>query len=141
MSEKILIVEDEQDVATYLATVLRSNGYSPTVADNVDSGIRIAHKMRPDLICLDIMMPRKSGLTMYTHLMKDPALKNIPVLIISGVGHEGGFDFRAYVQDESIPTPSHFMEKPINIDDYLKTVRRLTASRPSTKRRTSEDAS
>jgi CheY-like chemotaxis protein len=140
MREKILIVEDEPDVATYLATVLQTHGYSPTVADNADSGLRIARETQPDLICLDIMMPRKTGLTMYTQLMKDSTLKDTPVLIISGVEHEGGFDFRAYVQDESIPPPSHHMEKPINIHDYLRIVRRLIASNRTSRRRASHGA-
>ena len=140
MKEKILIVDDESDVATYLATALRANGYSPAVADNVDSGIGMAYKLQPDLICLDIMMPRKSGLTMYTRLKKDPALRDIPVLIISGVGQEGRFDFQSFIEDESIPAPSHYMEKPINIDDYLKVVRRLIGAGRNSKRRASRDA-
>ena len=141
MKEKILIVDDESDVATYLATVLRTNGYSPAVADSVDTGLEMAHRLRPDLICLDLMMPRKSGLTMYTRLKKDPVLKDTPILIISGAGQEEGFDFRSYIRDESIPVPGHYMEKPIDIDDYLKVVRRLVSTGRSSERRTSRNAS
>ena len=125
MSKKVLIVDDEPDITTYLSMVLKANGYLSAVALDAGAGLETARDVRPDLICLDIMMPRESGISMYTQLKEDPALKNIPVMIISGVAPEGKFDFRSYVPDKSIPPPEHFMEKPINIDEYLKVIERL----------------
>ena len=134
MARKILIVDDESDIATYLATVLRVNGFSPTVAIDAQSALTIVHETHPDLISLDIMMPKESGITMYIQLKKDQETVDIPVIIVSGVAQEGGFDFRSYVPDESVAEPECFMEKPIDVDEYVKTIKQLTSSKRSTKR-------
>jgi len=130
MPGKILIVEDERDIATYLATVLRVNGFDPTVAGDVESGLQVARELRPDLICLDIMMPKESGLSMYTRLRSDDELKTIPVIIISGAGQDGVFDFRRYVPDETVPEPDYYLEKPVSADHYVSVVNEVLAAKP-----------
>ena len=134
MARKILIVDDESDIATYLATVLRASGFFPTVALNAQSALAMVHETHPDLISLDIMMPKESGITMYIQLKKDQETGDIPVIIVSGVTQEGGFDFRSYVPDESVAEPESFMEKPIDVDEYVKIIKQLTSSKRSTRR-------
>jgi len=126
MSKHILIIDDEPDIAVYLSAILRANGYTPVTADNAQSGLAAAQENRPDLICLDIMMPRESGISLYKRLKNETNLKNVPVMIISGVETEGKFDFRSYVPDDSIPPPEFFMEKPIDVDTYIKAIKKLT---------------
>ena len=58
---KILVVDDEADVAIYLKTVLEASGYRVETADTVDAGLELVDSYRPDLLCLDIMMPKKTG--------------------------------------------------------------------------------
>jgi CheY-like chemotaxis protein len=128
MARKILIVEDEQDVATYLATVLEANGFAADVADSVEYGLERAQADRPDLICLDIMMPRESGISMYTRLKEDPDLRTIPVVIISGAGQGDVFDFRSYVPDESIPEPECYIEKPVTAEQYIDVINRVLSA-------------
>lgn len=125
MGKKILIVDDEPDITTYLSTALQANGYLPRIAADSGAGLEAAREIHPDLICLDIMMPRESGITLYKHLKEDPDLKSVPVMIISGVGQEGQFDFRSYVPDSSIPPPELFMEKPIAMDQFIGAIKRL----------------
>ncbi len=134
MAYKILIVEDESDIATYLATVLRVNGFDPTVADDVESGLHMAREIRPDLICLDIMMPKESGISMYTRLRSDAVLKDIPVIIISGAGQDGNFDFRLYVPDQAVPEPDYYLEKPVSADHYLSVVNEILSASPGRER-------
>ncbi len=129
MAYKVLIVEDEADIATYLATVLRVNGFEPTVASDVKSGLRLAQELRPHLICLDIMMPKESGISMYTRLRSDAELKAIPVVIISGAGQDGSFDFRSYVPDTSVPEPDYYLEKPVSAEHYVSVVSELLAAK------------
>ncbi len=128
MSVTVLIVDDEPDVARYLATALRANGYTAVTADSVEHGLEEVHKARPDLICLDIMMPRQSGITMYTQLKNDKTLRSIPVIFISGVGHEDPWDFRTFVPDKSVPPPELFLEKPINAELFIESIEQLMAS-------------
>jgi len=132
MGKKILIVDDEQDVVTYLVAVLESNDYTPYSANSVKVGLEMLERVKPDLICLDIMMPKESGFSMYKRLRKNRTSRNIPVMIISGVEQNGEFDFRSYVSDKSIPVPDSFMEKPIDVDRYLQTVKQLLSSEQST---------
>lgn len=131
MAYKILIVEDEHDIGTYLATVLRANGFDPTVAGDAESGLQIARRVRPDLICLDIMMPKESGISMYSRLRQDRELKDTPVIIISGAGQNGTFDFRSYVTDETIPEPDHYLEKPVSAERYIAVVNEILSTTPS----------
>ena len=126
MGVKILIVDDEPDVTRYLAMILRANGYSPTVADSAEDGFKIVSELMPDLVCLDIMMPRESGISMYQKLRESEYTRSIPVLFISGAEQEEQFDFRSYLSDESIPEPDGYLEKPIDVEKYMATVRRLT---------------
>ena len=128
MSGKVLIIDDEPDVSTYLAAALQANGFEAQVAASVDDGLDQLERFGPDLICLDIMMPKKSGLMFYTHLREDNGRKHIPVIIISGVAIEGGFDIHNFVPDKSVPPPECFIEKPIDVDEYISTVKRLIKS-------------
>jgi len=125
MSGKILIVDDEPDVAIYLATILRANGYQATIANSVEEGLRLLEESIPDIICLDIMMPKQSGVSMYKQLKQNEETANIPVMVISGVETEGQFDFRSYMPDETLPPPECFMEKPIKIEEFVATIERL----------------
>ncbi len=128
MSTRVLIVDDEPDVATYLATILRANGYDPSVVHDVDSAIAKVSEMAPAVICLDIMMPKKSGISLYAYLKQDATLTGVPVVIISGVAFEKEFDFRSYMPDESVPPPDRFLEKPIDPDEFVKTISGLITS-------------
>jgi len=135
MRKKVLIIDDEHDVMTYLVAVLDSNNYDPYSADSVQSGFLMLEEVKPDLICLDIMMPKESGISMYRRLKNDPTYKDIPVIIISGVKQENEFDFRSYVPDRTIPAPDCFMEKPIDVDRYIRTIGELISSATPSKKR------
>ena len=129
MGARVLIVDDEPDVATYLATVLRAHGHRPEVAGSVAEGFARLDEALPDLICLDIMMPKESGISMYARLKSESRTRSIPVLVISGVAPAGQFDFRAYLPDESIPPPEQFLEKPVAVQEFLAAVARLVVPR------------
>jgi len=133
---KVLIVDDEPDVAAYLAAALRANGHSPTVAHSADSALEQLRRARPDLICLDIVMPRESGVSFYVRLKKSEEYTSIPVVIVSGVGQDGQLDFRNYVADESVPLPECYLEKPIKVDEFIKTIESLVASSTAAERQT-----
>jgi CheY-like chemotaxis protein len=124
----VLIVDDEADVATYMATVLRAHGHTVTIANSVQSGLAAVNETRPDLICLDIMMPHESGISMYRRLKQDSTTASIPIVVISGVELEGKFDIQSYLPDESVPPPECFLEKPVNVEEFLDTVERLLSA-------------
>jgi len=128
LDSNILIVDDEADVATYMATVLRAHGHTVAIAKSVKAGFESMSESRPDLICLDIMMPRESGISMYRRLKKDRATASIPVIVVSGVETGGRFDLNAFLPDETIPSPECFLEKPVKVEELVATVERLLSS-------------
>ena len=123
--KNILIVDDEPDVVVYLSEVLESSNIDIYSAENAEAGLKLAGEVHLDLICLDIMMPGESGLSMYAKLRRTPDLKHIPVIIISGVEQEQEFDFRKFVDDKKTPPPECYFEKPINVDKFVGEVKRL----------------
>ena len=81
-NRKILIVDDEPDVVTYLSSLLEDNGYRTLKAFNGKEGMDLAQKELPDLISLDITMPEETGVRMLRNLHDDPATTGIPVILV-----------------------------------------------------------
>ena len=125
MSQTILIVEDEADVRTYLSTVLQANGYQAVEAADAESGLKTAERERPDLISLDIMMPRKSGLSLYVDLRRHPELGKTPIVIVTGMAQHGEFDILAHLEGKEVPEPERVVEKPVSAEAYVDLVKSL----------------
>ncbi len=123
--KKILIIDDEPDVAVYLETILSTNNYRAYASYDIKSAMEQVENIRPDLICLDIMMPQETGFSFYKRLRQKKEYDSIPVIIISGAIDNGEFEFRKYVSDESIIPPEFYLEKPVVVDDYLEKIKSL----------------
>ncbi len=126
--KKILILDDEPNVVTYLETLLRDNGYDTVSAGNGREGMEKARSEKPDLITLDISMPEESGVGFYRALKKDPDLAGIPVVIVTAVTGYGGKpeDFQKFISSRGqVPPPEGFVPKPIDRDELLKGVTSL----------------
>lgn len=120
--KKILIVDDEPDIVIYLKTLLENHNYDVIFAHDGQKGMELIKDESPDLVCLDIMMPRKTGVTLYQEIKTDSKLKNTPCIIISAYESAYTFKgkaFRRLVHDRSIPEPLRFFEKPIDIPVFL----------------------
>ncbi|MFH1892259.1 MAG: response regulator [Candidatus Zixiibacteriota bacterium] len=135
MAKRILIVDDESDVAVYLATALRANGYDAVIAANAKTALNEVRQNRPDLISLDIVMPEESGIALYKKLKANPTSAEIPVVVVSGAGQDGTFDFRSLASDESVSEPECFFEKPIDVDEYIVMIGELTSANRGSKRK------
>lgn len=85
MGKKILVVDDDPNIVDYLVTLFEDNGYTVFSAGNATKGIEIAKKEIPDLITLDIEMPDEWGPRFYRRMSQEKSLKNIPVIVISGL--------------------------------------------------------
>jgi two-component system phosphate regulon response regulator PhoB len=140
MSKKILIVDDEPDIITFVGAVLEENGYASLSAKDGVEGLEVLRKERPDLVLLDLMMPKKSGITMFQELRKDPTMSNIPVVIVTGISDVTGVDFRNFMykqplQDEKkfvettgltkYTIPDGYIEKPIDPDELIKVIKEV----------------
>jgi len=134
-SKKILIIDDEPDVVTYLSAVLEANGHKSFAISNIKTAMEQVKDIRPDLICLDIVMPQETGISFYIRLRQEKEFKTIPVIIISGIVEMEKFDFHTYSKNDSIPPPECYMEKPINVDMYIQKVNELVGNNSSTLKR------
>ncbi len=110
MSKKILVVDDEPDVVTYLSTVLKDAGYETLEASNGEEAIEQVRTGRPDLVTLDITMPEMTGVKTYRTLKESAMLRTIPVIIVTGVAH----DFKQFISTRAqVPPPEGYLEKPV----------------------------
>jgi CheY-like chemotaxis protein len=126
--KKILVLDDEPNVVTYLETLLRDNGYETVSAGDGSEGMQKARSEKPDLITLDISMPEESGVRFYRELKQDPDLAGIPVVIVTGVTGYGykPEDFQKFISSrKKIPPPDGFVAKPIDREELLTRVTSL----------------
>lgn len=84
--EKILMVDDEPDIVGLAKIKLEKEGFKVLSAYNGEEGLRTAAKEAPDLIILDIMMPKMDGWQVQKKLQENPVTKEIPVIILTAVG-------------------------------------------------------
>ena len=85
---KILIIEDESLIAKIYATRLTAEGYEVLLAEDGQKGLQLAIQGQPDLILLDLMIPKISGDQVLIELRKNPATKETPVLIYSNLSDD-----------------------------------------------------
>jgi twitching motility two-component system response regulator PilH len=117
-----LIIDDEKDMQVYLGTLFRKAGYEIESATNGDEGLALAKSLKPSLITLDVMMPKKSGVRAYTELRTSSETKDIPIIVLTGLTKQEDF-FGENLGD--LPRPDALVEKPIDRDSFLDLARRL----------------
>lgn len=120
MAKKVLIVDDESDTRVYLNVLLTENGYETKQAADGEEALRRVRDFLPDLITLDIIMPNQTGVKFYRQLCQDNKLSGIPVIILSGVTRYKELFARDHA---TMPKPFAFVEKPIDKEQFLKTLK------------------
>ena len=114
MKKKILVVDDELDVAKALKIRLKASGYNVVVAYDSIQGFMMANKEKPDLIILDIMIPGGGGFVVAERLKQSAATHHIPIIFLTGIS--GGED-RAYKIGAS-----GYLMKPYQPEKLLETI-------------------
>jgi CheY-like chemotaxis protein len=130
-ARKILIVDDEPDVVSYLEMLLRDSGYETLAAADGAEALELVRKEKPDLVTLDISMPRASGTRFYKEVKTDPALAATKVVIVTAVTGYGGdrYAYKKFISNRSlVPPPEGYFPKPIDREEFLAAVARLLAS-------------
>jgi CheY-like chemotaxis protein len=121
MAKKILIIDDEKDMQVYLGTLFRKAGYEIQTAANGEEGLQLADSFQPDLITLDVLMPKGSGVRAYRGLRSSPATRRVPIVVLTGLTRLD--DFFGDLGD--LPQPDAMVEKPIDRETFLHTVEQL----------------
>ena len=123
----VVIVDDEVDIATYLRLALEEHGFRVATFSDAESAESALEDMEPDAVCLDLLMPKHSGLSLYRAIVDHPRLRNRPVIIISGLAMRD--DLPALLRRSGdLPMPKAFIDKPIDIEDFVSTINSLLAA-------------
>ena len=125
MAKKVLIVDDELDMRTFVSTLLETSGYKPLTAVDGKEGMAVARRQKPSVVLLDVMMPNESGIGMYRELKNDPDLKDVPVIMVSALSKKTFFHSQKVLDEykgEKIPKPSAYIEKPPEPDELLEAI-------------------
>lgn len=85
MADKVLITDDDVTLRDMYAERLKAEGFEVDVAGNGDEGVEKAHSFKPDVILMDIMMPKTNGFTALEELKQDETTKRIPVLMLTAL--------------------------------------------------------
>jgi twitching motility two-component system response regulator PilH len=116
MAKKVLVVDDDPDVRLFSVTVLEENGYTPLEAANGEEGLKMIKKEKPELIILDVLMPRQSGIRLYRELKTDKSFKDIPIIILSGIAKKTFLRSQKALTEfggKEVPEPKIYLEKPV----------------------------
>ena len=123
----VLVVDDEPDVVTYLSSVLEDAGMKVLTAHDGDAALEIIKTETVDLISLDLVMPRKSGIRLLVELRKNKALARIPVIFVTGHAHDPGVrrDVTDALAGSTMVGPAMYLEKPVTPASYLAHICRI----------------
>lgn len=88
MDKKVLIADDEQNIVISLEFLMKREGYQVEVANDGEEAVRRIRASRPDLVLLDVMMPKKSGFEVCQEIRSDPEMAGIRILMLTAKGRD-----------------------------------------------------
>ena len=125
MAKRVLIVEDERHIIESLSFVLETEGFEVASELDGEAGLRRLRADPPDVLVLDLMMPKMNGIEVLKAVKADPALRGLPVVVLTAKGRQQD---RRMAEEIGVDA---FMTKPFSNKDVVEAVRRL-APAPST---------
>ena len=128
MSKKVLVVDDDPDVRLFSVTVLEENGYLPLEAEDGESGLKMIKAEKPDLVILDVLMPRQSGVRLYRELKTSKDLKDVKIIILSGIARKTFMRSQKALTEfggAQIPEPEISLEKQVEPDELADVIKKV----------------
>lgn len=120
MTKKLLLVDDEKDVVAVLKAALEPKGYEVLEAYDGLEALRKIEEHKPDLIILDILIPKLDGGAVNTKLKADPKTADIPVIIITGKGNSK--ELSKLKEELKV---SEYLEKPFKVAFLIKRIQEI----------------
>lgn len=118
---KILVAEDERDIRDLIAFTLQFAGYEVELAVNGADAVEKAPQIKPDLILMDVRMPRMTGYQACAALMQIPEMQQTPVVFLSAKGQE------SEIQEGLSVGAAQYILKPFAPDELIKQVKQILA--------------
>ncbi len=130
--KKVLVVDDDQSAVAFVRGALEAQKYEVSGAGDGLAGLAQARQEPPDLIILDVYMPRQPGFYTLRDLKADPKTKNIPVIMLTGVSNRLGITFSTQdLYDFMGIEPDAYLEKPVDPMFLRRVTDRLLGTGPS----------
>jgi CheY-like chemotaxis protein len=125
--KSVLVIDDEPDIRLFLKTVLEDAGFGVAVAANGKDALDRMTEKKPDVISLDLVMPRMSGLKFYKYIQKNKNRAGIPVVVVTAHAKDefGQDDLDKIMAAKSESGTVVVVEKPIKPLPYINTIRTL----------------
>jgi len=122
----ILVVDDEPNVRSYLQAILEDGGFEVVTANDGGEALEKMRADLPDLVSLDLVMPKKSGNKLLYEMKKDKTLSKVPVIVVTAHAKDelGSRDLSDILDNSMLSGPGTYMEKPVNANTYLSSVHR-----------------
>ncbi len=118
---KIVIAEDEPDIRELIAFTLRFAGYEVVTANNGEEGYQITQREHPDLVMLDVRMPKLTGYEACKRIKAEPELAQIPVIFLSAKGQE------SEIEQGLAAGAEEYLLKPFALDQLVDRVKTILA--------------
>jgi DNA-binding response OmpR family regulator len=119
--KRILVVDDEADVRNFLKAALLEAGFEVITAEDGNLALEEVKKQLPDLISLDLVMPKKSGAKFYHELTKKKEWSRIPIIIVTG--HARDDLGKADLKELTMSGPGVYLEKPVKPNNYIAAIK------------------
>ena len=128
----VLVVDDEPNVRLYLQTVLEDSGFEVQTAANGHQALDRMTEKKPDVISLDLVMPKMSGLNFFKYIQKNKERAGIPVVVVTAHAKDelGSEDFDKIEKHKSEECRIFTLEKPVDSPTYVNTIRQALELEP-----------
>ena len=126
--KRVLLVDDDADVTKFVSKLVERAGYQAVVAKNGVEGMGKVREDKPDLLILDVLMPKESGIRMYRELKTDKLFKEIPVVMLSAIAPESFFRSQKVLDEfagQTVPEPEAYIEKPEEPEELIALIKRI----------------
>ena len=124
MQPKILIVEDDRFLSSIIKSRMEHDGFVVDQAFDGDEGVQKIKSFKPDLVILDIIMPKMSGFELMEHIITDPELAAIPIIVASNLGQEADVE-----KARSLGAADYYVKARTSIDDLENMIKNHLAKK------------
>ena len=126
--KKVLVVDDDVDIRKVVSKLVEKSGYEAIEAKNGVEGMGKVREDKPDLIILDMLMPKESGIRMYHELKTEGPLKDIPVIVLSAIPKKSFLKSQKVLDEfagQSVPEPEAYIEKPEEPEELIALMKKI----------------
>ncbi len=117
-SKKILLVEDEPILSNLLRQRLEKDGFRVVIARDGSEAVKILKQEKPDLVLLDIILPKMSGFEVMEAMKSDPTLQAAPVVVVSNLGQDSDVE-----RGQSLGAIGYFVKAQLSMEDLVAKIK------------------